>query len=84
LRAWCIPKRPNRCPRSDPQLSEEVNEWYVGFGKWQTKVLRSPDWARWPSEERDGLDAWILKHVLPRPPRVGRKRTRRMKNKKKC
>ena len=53
-----------------------MNEWYVSFGKWQTKVFEhehSDDggggggggFAAWPKEDQDGLDEWVLRSCLP-------------------
>ena len=34
----------------------QVNDWYVGFGAWQTRVFEQPDYAAWPKQLKDELD----------------------------
>jgi len=41
-----------------------VNDWYVGFGAWQTRVFEQPDYAAWPKQLKDELDQFILDKCL--------------------
>jgi len=51
---------------NDPLLSDQVNEWYVSFGKWQTLVFKTKgDYSKWTKDEKDGLDEWVLQSCLP-------------------
>ena len=55
----------------DPVLSDEINAWYVAFGKWQTKAFQRGDFAAWPTADREGLDLWILQNCLPKDALAG-------------
>ena len=57
--------RPHRHPLSSLPGHAQVNDWYVGFGKWQTRVFVEPHYDKWAPDQRDGLDAWILQECLP-------------------
>jgi len=41
-----------------------VNDWFVAFGKWQTKAFEASDWSKWDDASKDALDAWLLMDYL--------------------
>jgi hypothetical protein len=40
-----------------------MNQWYVTFGKWQTRSFVEPDVSKWEKGQEEELDKWIKTQV---------------------
>jgi hypothetical protein len=55
----------------DDEMNEKMNNWYVTYGKWQTKSFVQSDVKTWDEEDVTELDEWIKSSCLMRSALVG-------------